>query len=78
MTESIDMKLYPWTRLARTALEARVWCPKCGTSKVVTGDDNAFFWTAEMTRPWLLSQCDKCKGFIELRRRPEGVTIKLI
>ena len=77
MTETL--KTYPWSKLARTALEARAFCPKCGASKHLSGDDNPFFWESELKHAWLITQCDspKCHAFFEIRKRREGVSVKL-
>ena len=76
MDDVVTEKLYPWTKLVRQEIEARIYCPKCGASKMIHGNDNPQFWETENRHPWLMCQCDKCRAFITIKKRPAGVTVQ--
>lgn len=74
MTDT-PVKHYPWTELKGTQIESRIYCPKCGQSKVIEGNNNAF-WMAANSKV-MVSQCDspKCRSFITIKPHKGGVEV---
>ncbi len=74
MTEAL-IKHYPWTELKGTKIEARIYCPKCEQSKVIEGNNNAFWWAANSQT--MTTQCDnpKCRSFITMKPHKGGVEV---
>lgn len=66
-------KLIPWDRVSKSNLEARVYCPKCGKSKVIEGYSNDFWLASNMGSK--VAQCDSCRAFISYRILKEGIEI---
>lgn len=70
---SAQKKLIPWDRVSKSNLEVRVYCPKCGKSKVIEGYVNSFWQTANIGMK--VTQCDACRAFIEYRVLRDGVEV---
>jgi len=62
---SPQKKLIPWEQVSKSALECRIYCGKCGKSKVIEGYSNDF-WLAANVGP-KVAQCDSCRAFIQYR-----------
>lgn len=67
-------KLIPWEQVSKSAIECRIYCGKCGKSKVIEGYSNAFWQDANVGR-MMTTQCDACRGFISYRVVRDGVEV---
>jgi hypothetical protein len=71
---SPQKKLIPWESSGKKSYEARIWCPKCGMSKIITRYENAF-WEKENMGCNLTAVCDACREPIKYRVTKDGVEI---
>ena len=71
--EGARLKTYKWEQ-RKSALECRVWCPKCGASNIIWARDDQKFWSDHGGIP-TVRYCDKCSYGIRLIRRESGVDV---